>query len=74
MSAVATTTTGGRAVAHALAAHGVEVVWGIPGTHNLEIYAGCRPPASATSARATSRARGSPPTATAASPAAPACA
>ena len=40
MSAVATTTTGGRAVAHALAAHGVEVVWGIPGTHNLEIYAG----------------------------------
>jgi thiamine pyrophosphate-dependent acetolactate synthase large subunit-like protein len=40
MSAVATTSTGGRAVAHALAAHGVEVVWGIPGTHNLEIYAG----------------------------------
>jgi len=40
MSAVATTTTGGRAVAQALAAHGVEVVWGIPGTHNLEIYAG----------------------------------
>src|SRR5689334_12335962 len=33
-------TTGGRAVARALAAHGVEVVWGIPGTHNLEIYAG----------------------------------
>jgi acetolactate synthase-1/2/3 large subunit len=41
MSAAATTgTTGGRAVARALAAHGVEVVWGIPGTHNLEIYAG----------------------------------
>jgi thiamine pyrophosphate-dependent acetolactate synthase large subunit-like protein len=40
MSAVATTTTGGRAVAHALAAHGVQVVWGIPGTHNLEVYAG----------------------------------
>jgi thiamine pyrophosphate-dependent acetolactate synthase large subunit-like protein len=40
MTAVATTTTGGRAVADALAAHGVEVVWGIPGTHNLEIYAG----------------------------------
>jgi thiamine pyrophosphate-dependent acetolactate synthase large subunit-like protein len=34
------TTTGGRAVARALAAHGVEVVWGIPGTHNLELYAG----------------------------------
>jgi acetolactate synthase-1/2/3 large subunit len=40
MSAVATTTTGGRAVAHALAAHGVRAVWGIPGTHNLEVYAG----------------------------------
>ena len=35
-----TTTTGGRAAAHALAAHGVDVVWGIPGTHNLELYAG----------------------------------
>jgi thiamine pyrophosphate-dependent acetolactate synthase large subunit-like protein len=34
------TTTGGRAVARALGAHGVEVVWGIPGTHNLELYAG----------------------------------
>ena len=33
-------TTGGRAVAAALAAHGVELVWGIPGTHNLELYAG----------------------------------
>ena len=32
--------TGGRAAARALAAHGVEVVWGIPGTHNLELYAG----------------------------------
>ena len=40
MSAMATRTTGGRAVAHALAAHGVKVVWGIPGTHNLEVYAG----------------------------------
>src|SRR6185295_6486060 len=40
VSAVATRTTGGRAVAHALAAHGVKVVWGIPGTHNLELYAG----------------------------------
>jgi thiamine pyrophosphate-dependent acetolactate synthase large subunit-like protein len=36
------TTTGGRAVARALAAHGVDVVWGIPGTHNLELYAGLR--------------------------------
>ena len=31
--------SGGEAVAQALAAHGVELVWGIPGTHNLEIYA-----------------------------------
>jgi acetolactate synthase I/II/III large subunit len=31
--------TGGRAVTEALAAHGVDLVWGIPGTHNLEIYA-----------------------------------
>jgi thiamine pyrophosphate-dependent acetolactate synthase large subunit-like protein len=31
--------TGGRALAEALAAHGVDTVWGIPGTHNLEIYA-----------------------------------
>ncbi len=38
----ATTTTGGRAAARALAAHGVDVVWGIPGTHNLELYAGLR--------------------------------
>ncbi|MCP2259045.1 acetolactate synthase-1/2/3 large subunit [Streptoalloteichus tenebrarius] len=30
--------TGGRAVVAALAEHGVEVVFGIPGTHNLEIY------------------------------------
>ena len=36
----ARTTTGGRAAARALAAHGVAVVWGIPGTHNLELYAG----------------------------------
>ena len=27
-------------LAAALAAHGVEIVWGIPGTHNLELYAG----------------------------------
>lgn len=30
--------TGGQALVAALAAHGVEVVFGIPGTHNLEIY------------------------------------
>ena len=36
---VATTYSGGRALAEALAAHGVDTVWGIPGTHNLEIYA-----------------------------------
>jgi thiamine pyrophosphate-dependent acetolactate synthase large subunit-like protein len=35
MSAV----TGGQAVVDSLAAHGLEVLWGIPGTHNLEIYA-----------------------------------
>jgi acetolactate synthase-1/2/3 large subunit len=31
--------TGGEAVARSLAAHGVDLVWGIPGTHNLAIYA-----------------------------------
>lgn len=30
--------TGGQAVVAALAAHGVDTVFGIPGTHNLEIY------------------------------------
>ncbi|WP_223735747.1 thiamine pyrophosphate-binding protein [Streptomyces purpurogeneiscleroticus] len=30
--------TGGRAVVRALAAHGVTQAFGIPGTHNLEIY------------------------------------
>jgi thiamine pyrophosphate-dependent acetolactate synthase large subunit-like protein len=36
---LATTKSGGRALAEALAAHGVDLLWGIPGTHNLEIYA-----------------------------------
>jgi thiamine pyrophosphate-dependent acetolactate synthase large subunit-like protein len=31
--------SGGRALAQALSAHEVDTVWGIPGTHNLEIYA-----------------------------------
>jgi len=31
--------TGGAAIVESLAAHGVEVVFGIPGTHNLGIYA-----------------------------------
>jgi thiamine pyrophosphate-dependent acetolactate synthase large subunit-like protein len=31
--------TGGAALVESLAAHGVEVVFGIPGTHNLGIYA-----------------------------------
>src|ERR687890_2062861 len=31
--------TGGELVSRSLAAHGVEVVFGIPGTHNLELYA-----------------------------------
>ncbi|MDK3255574.1 5-guanidino-2-oxopentanoate decarboxylase [Blastococcus capsensis] len=30
--------TGGQALVTALAAHGVDTVFGIPGTHNLEIY------------------------------------
>ncbi|MFB9763523.1 thiamine pyrophosphate-binding protein, partial [Nocardioides kongjuensis] len=33
-----TTMTGGEALVASLAAHGVEVAFGIPGTHNLEIY------------------------------------
>ncbi|MFE2131008.1 thiamine pyrophosphate-binding protein [Streptomyces amritsarensis] len=37
-----TSMTGGRAVARALAAHGVDVLFGIPGTHNLEVYAHLR--------------------------------
>ena len=49
----------------ALAAHGVETVFGIPGTHNLELYrwfaaTGIRHVIT----RATSRAPGTPPTAT----------
>jgi thiamine pyrophosphate-dependent acetolactate synthase large subunit-like protein len=32
------TMTGGQAVVAALVAHGVDTVFGIPGTHNLEIY------------------------------------
>jgi thiamine pyrophosphate-dependent acetolactate synthase large subunit-like protein len=39
VTAATGTATGGQAVAQALAAHGVDTVWGIPGTHNLEIYA-----------------------------------
>jgi acetolactate synthase-1/2/3 large subunit len=34
-----TAPTGGQALVRALAAHGVDTVFGIPGTHNLEIYA-----------------------------------
>src|SRR5215472_7369495 len=30
--------TGGQAVVHALEAHGVEVVFGMPGVHNLALY------------------------------------
>ena len=33
-----TSMTGGQAVVAALVAHGVDTVFGIPGTHNLEIY------------------------------------
>src|SRR5919108_6679525 len=31
--------TGGELVVRSLSAHGVEVVFGIPGTHNLPLYA-----------------------------------
>ncbi|MFF4764648.1 5-guanidino-2-oxopentanoate decarboxylase [Streptomyces sp. NPDC001292] len=34
----ARTLTGGEAVVRALAAHGTDLAFGIPGTHNLEIY------------------------------------
>lgn len=34
-----TVLNGGQAVARALAAHGVDLVFGLPGTHNLDIYA-----------------------------------
>ena len=33
-----TTLDGGAALVEALAAHGVDLVFGIPGTHNLAIY------------------------------------
>ena len=33
------TTTGGNAIVRALTERGVDLVFGIPGTHNLEIYA-----------------------------------
>ena len=36
--AVPATATGGSAVVATLAAHGVEAVFGIPGTHNLAVY------------------------------------
>jgi thiamine pyrophosphate-dependent acetolactate synthase large subunit-like protein len=39
MSDQARTVTGGEALVAALADHGVEVVFGIPGTHNLAAYA-----------------------------------
>src|SRR6476661_10134222 len=34
-----TTQSGGQALVAALAAHGVDTVFGIPGTHNLAVYA-----------------------------------
>ena len=37
---VSSTSTGGAAVVAALAAHGIETVFGIPGTHNLAVYEG----------------------------------
>lgn len=38
MTTTTATTTGGQALVSALVAHGVDTVFGIPGTHNLEIY------------------------------------
>lgn len=35
--------TGASALTASLAAHGVDLVWGIPGTHNLDIYAALEP-------------------------------
>ena len=63
--------SGGELVVRSLAAHGVELVFGIPGTHNLPLYAHLDATACGTSRRATSRAPGTPPTATRASPAGP---
>ena len=37
---VSSTSTGGAAVVAVLAAHGIETVFGIPGTHNLAVYEG----------------------------------
>ena len=52
--------TGGAAVIDALVAHGVRDVFGIPGTHNLELYRylpGVRDPARRHPARAGRRVR-----------------
>ena len=48
---------GGAAVVETLAAHGVDTIFGIPGTHNLEIYRHLPRPGSARSRLATNRAR-----------------
>jgi hypothetical protein len=66
------TRNGGAAVIETLAAHGVDTVFGIPGTHNLELYRhlganGIRPVTPGTS-----RAPATPPRATPASAAGPA--
>jgi thiamine pyrophosphate-dependent acetolactate synthase large subunit-like protein len=37
------TSTGAQALTGALNAHGVDLVWGIPGTHNLDLYAALAP-------------------------------
>ncbi|MQY10507.1 putative 2-ketoarginine decarboxylase AruI [Streptomyces sp. RB5] len=38
MTTIPAPRTGGEALVRALAAHGVDLVFGIPGTHNLELY------------------------------------
>ena len=48
---------GGAAVVETLAAHGVDTIFGIPGTHNLELYRHFGGTAYARSRQGTSRAR-----------------
>ena len=56
---------GGAAVVETLAAHGVDTIFGIPGTHNLELYRhfggnGVRPSRPATSRAQAMRPRRTP--------------
>ena len=62
------TKTVGETLIDILEANGVDVVFGIPGVHTVELYRGSRRPISAMSHRATSRGPVSWPMATRASP------